>query len=804
MVRNLTLGLTALMLVSCGGDKGSSPPPPPPPTVAVAITPATANVLTNGTAQFQCTVTGSTNTACNWSATGGTVSAAGLYTAPANGGTYTVTAAAAADATKTATATVTVAAPVSVTINPVTANVETGTTRQFTCTVAGSANPNCNWSTSGGTISATGLYTAPSTPGTYTVTAAAAADTTKTATAAVTVIQGVSVAITPATVNLDADRTQQFQCTVTGSPNTACTWSVQEGAIGGTVSTSGYYNPPTPTETGGTYHVVATSVADPTKTAVATVNVGPRPTLSISATGQPDGVWIRLQPSATQQFTCTLRGVSNATCSLSVPAGQGTITPSGGTTGLYTAPATPGQYSVIATASHDPSFRAIATVIVDPAAPRQPWVNGYYAGYFWDQMYQPQEVDMTAMTHIVLARVAPGGGSIPEPGKGPGDIVLAGGTFHDSTNPGSPQAGVSVEDWLIARAHAAGTKAILMFGGDGLDGIGFNLSSADNLRPRFVKNIVDYLVLHRYDGIDVDWENRLADGCSAQDCGTAIPGTESVRRLKALIHEIRAEANARPFYQGTPILITFSAYTVKKGQQPDQYQVDVANMVDQYNMMSYGVGSTWVGGGWGSWLNSPIFGAYWRTDPGNTPKTNDAPVDLNSSIVAYELAGVVNARQKIGIGMGFYGTAYGLGLVDGNGNPGRTPRLNTENVQYYNPPEQGFEYNMMKELGYIDNGQMVFDEEAQAIYRTYPAAEFPQGYIPPPSTGIHHNRRGIAYVTYENGRSIQAKGNWVRGGGAGGVIIWMINYGDTGNSNTLMADVKCSFLQRACPGPMTP
>jgi hypothetical protein len=64
--------------------------------------------VTGGTQQFTATVTGSTNTSVTWSATGGTVTTAGLYTAPSTPGTYTVTAKSVADTTKTASATVTV------------------------------------------------------------------------------------------------------------------------------------------------------------------------------------------------------------------------------------------------------------------------------------------------------------------------------------------------------------------------------------------------------------------------------------------------------------------------------------------------------------------------------------------------------------------------------------------------------------------------------------------------------------------------------------------------------------------------
>ena len=156
--------------------------------VTVSIYPASA-ILTGGTEQFTATVTGSSNTAVSWSATGGTVSTNGLYTAPASAGTYSVTATSQANNTKSASATVTVTTPpvVAVSISPVSAALLTGATQQFTATVTGSSNTAVTWLATGGTVSASGLYTAPATVGTYTVTATGQSDTTKSASAVVTV-----------------------------------------------------------------------------------------------------------------------------------------------------------------------------------------------------------------------------------------------------------------------------------------------------------------------------------------------------------------------------------------------------------------------------------------------------------------------------------------------------------------------------------------------------------------------------------------------------------------------------------------
>src|SRR6185503_19124416 len=61
-----------------------------------------------GTQQFTATVTGASDTAVTWSASGGTITAAGLFTAPQIGGSYVVRATSVADPRSSGTALATV------------------------------------------------------------------------------------------------------------------------------------------------------------------------------------------------------------------------------------------------------------------------------------------------------------------------------------------------------------------------------------------------------------------------------------------------------------------------------------------------------------------------------------------------------------------------------------------------------------------------------------------------------------------------------------------------------------------------
>ena len=168
--------------------------------VSVSVVPAHTIVQVGRKQQFVATVSNATNNSVMWyvnkikggNSSYGTIDAIGLYTAPASvptSGTVEVTAVSAADSTKSASASVSLvaaASPVAVVISPASASVQGGLTQQFTAQVSGASNTSVNWLVNGakggsstyGTISSTGLYTAPACPtsGTVTVVAQSAYD----------------------------------------------------------------------------------------------------------------------------------------------------------------------------------------------------------------------------------------------------------------------------------------------------------------------------------------------------------------------------------------------------------------------------------------------------------------------------------------------------------------------------------------------------------------------------------------------------------------------------------------------------
>lgn len=168
--------LLGLGFWACGGGQAT-----PPPAISVTLNTHAVNVHVTRSALLTATVHNSTNSAVHWSVTGtgctgtacGTISSAGLYTAPASvpmPATVTVKATSVADGSKSDSATITILAAVVVTVSPANPSIDLGATLQFSASLQNAIDSSVTWRVSGtgctgtecGTISTTGLYAAPS------------------------------------------------------------------------------------------------------------------------------------------------------------------------------------------------------------------------------------------------------------------------------------------------------------------------------------------------------------------------------------------------------------------------------------------------------------------------------------------------------------------------------------------------------------------------------------------------------------------------------------------------------------------
>jgi hypothetical protein len=172
-----------------------------------------------------------------------------------------------------------------------------------------------------------------------------------------TLTPSISVTVTPNSVTVLRDGTQAFTAKVTGTTNTAVTWSVQESS-GGTIDNAGLYTPPQ--NGAGTFYVIATSQANPAASGAAAVTV-PMPQITIAP------VTVTLPPGGTRTFAATVSGLTNTAVNFTIQPGAGGVI---NTAGLYTAPTAAGFYNVVATSIEETTITTSATVTVTTSSSR--------------------------------------------------------------------------------------------------------------------------------------------------------------------------------------------------------------------------------------------------------------------------------------------------------------------------------------------------------------------------------------------------------------------------------------------------
>ncbi|WP_414662972.1 DUF1800 family protein [Horticoccus sp. 23ND18S-11] len=354
------------------------------------VTVGTARQLTAYVPLSPNTVTWSVNGVNGGDATYGTVTASGLYQAPAiipAANTVSVRATSTAYPKKYGTVKLTITqppvqlwstSPTSVPVGPFAlrlngANFHAGSVVKF----GGVTLPTTVLSSTSLTATGTALSTQAGTSVAVVVVNGGLGGTTSSAVQLrVTAAPAVTVAITPASPSVPAGDTQTFQATVSGSTNTAVTWFVSDieggNAMVGTVSNTGLYRAPA-TPPPSAVAVRATSAANPSVSATALVTVlPPPPPPVVSVTVSP--VSVSVAPAGTRQFTAVVSGTTTTTVTWSVNGVTGGSAATGSITaaGLYTAPATvaaPTTVSIRATSTVSAAASGTASVTIAPFDP---------------------------------------------------------------------------------------------------------------------------------------------------------------------------------------------------------------------------------------------------------------------------------------------------------------------------------------------------------------------------------------------------------------------------------------------------
>lgn len=344
--------ISALTVSGCGSGSAGTPPPPPPPAIAVTISPTAASVLLGNSETFSATVTNAADPHVTWSVNGivrgsaptGTITSAGLYTAPADlpsPAVVQITATSVADPTKSATVQLTITSDVSIALAPGNASVELGAAQPFRATISSAGHPDTSvrWTLTGptcptacGALDLAGNYTAPlalPSPTTATITAQSVADSSQQVSAAITITSSFTLQIA-APQSIPAGSSAAIVATLTpvpgSNPSTILSWALSgpgcsgtacgtltvvttQGAGGTVTQDTATYTAPSSAPNPDTITVSVTPRADPSKKAQATMAV--QPGINVSVTPATDTLAANHRVTLTAQvFGTTNMGVS--------------------------------------------------------------------------------------------------------------------------------------------------------------------------------------------------------------------------------------------------------------------------------------------------------------------------------------------------------------------------------------------------------------------------------------------------------------------------------------------------------------
>lgn len=409
--------VTVQAISAADNTKSASAPVTIISDLSVSVSPQTMPVELGAARAFTASVSsaGNPDRAVTWIVSGngcagaacGTVNSSGTYTAPqvltAPPG-VSLTAISVADPSKSGVGTITITSSFSLAVTGP-ASVYVGAAATYTATLVPAANSNPNtaisWSVSGsgcsgaacGTISSSGVYTAPSlppAPATVQITATPLADPSKAASVSVAIVSTVVVSVSPTAATVALGATQNFQAVVTGAQDATVTWDVG-GVVGGntTLGTilnsqtdpdSTTYTAPLISPAGGSVTLRARSNANPNVSASATItftasiNVALSPLSATRAIGHPQTFTVQVNNTANQNVSWQVNGIAGGSSAVgqicvagSNPCQQ--ISASSGGSIDYLAPAglpSPNPVTVTAISQADNGEAASASVTILP------------------------------------------------------------------------------------------------------------------------------------------------------------------------------------------------------------------------------------------------------------------------------------------------------------------------------------------------------------------------------------------------------------------------------------------------------
>lgn len=300
-------------------------------------------------------------------------------------------------------------------------------------------------------------------------------------------------------------------------------------------------------------------------------------------------------------------------------------------------------------------------------------------------------------------------------------------------------------------------KMLLAVGGWAEGGKKYSdMVSSKERRDIFVKSAVDWMLRYKFDGFDLDWEYP-----GAADREGKFPADK--KNFLLLVRELR---NA---FDPHDLLLT-AAVPAAKFRLDEGYEVaELGKLLDQIHAMTYDLRGNWDGF---ADVHSPLYRRpfdKWAHEKLNVHEGLQLWVDRGAP------------RNKIIVGVPFYGRTFTLGSKNSNGL--RAP------IQKWLGGGQAGSYT--NETGYLAYFEICANKDWTQKYDD--VGKCPYAF------------KDLQWVGYENADSIGIKMDYIRKEGYGGGMVWALDLddfrGSCGPENILLKTMNDRLEDYVVPTP---
>jgi chitinase len=257
-------------------------------------------------------------------------------------------------------------------------------------------------------------------------------------------------------------------------------------------------------------------------------------------------------------------------------------------------------------------------------------VVGYYAAWSRYQGFTPDRIDGSRLTHInySFANIGP-------------DLKITLG--YPDIDPLNIR---QLNELKIKYPHL---KTLIAIGGWTWSGRFSDVALTELSRNTFADSVVDFIVLHGFDGVDIDWEYPVSGGLADN-----IRRPEDKQNFTLLMKTLREKLDVRGAKEGKHYILSFAGAAGSWYLKNVELQ-QLSQYVDYANLMTYDIHGTWD--------TTTDFNAPLYIDSQSYLPQYRTSVD--SSVRDWLGAGF--PRNKLVMGVPFYGILYQMPSTVGNG-----------------------------------------------------------------------------------------------------------------------------------------